>query len=332
LPRGGDSVVAHGRVSVYESKGQYQLIVDNIAPEGIGILQLQFEEMRRRLEAEGLFRAERKRPIPSMPATIGVITSPSGAVWHDIQNIIRRRFPLTRLLLAPSVVQGPDAPVALVAALDALQRDASVDVIVVARGGGSPEDLACFNDERLARALYASRIPVISAVGHETDVTIADLVADVRAPTPSAAAELAVPDRSELRDTVHGLTALARAEVHEKSSTSREPLLNSLSRIARRSPLPLLDRYRQDIDGLVTRTQELVGRGISTRRERTDTLNVLSAHLNPQAVLQRGYAIVATQDNPPQRVSSASAARAAQSLTLAFSDGTVSVLPRDERR
>lgn len=183
-PENGDAILAHGRVSVYEAGGQYQLYVDLIQPEGTGLLHLQFEELRRRLEMEGLFDPSRKRPLPRLPRRIGVVTSPTGAVWHDIQTVLRRRYPLAELVLAPAQVQGDDAPPTIIRALEALQLDGNVDVIIIARGGGSMEDLWCFNDEALARAVFASRIPVISAVGHETDFTICDFVADVRARPP----------------------------------------------------------------------------------------------------------------------------------------------------
>ncbi|MGH9174244.1 MAG: exodeoxyribonuclease VII large subunit, partial [Vicinamibacterales bacterium] len=211
LPRNGDAVLAHGRVAIYEARGQYQLIVDNVAPEGIGILQLQFEETKRRLAADGLFADERKRPLPEIPAVIGVVTSAHGAVWHDIQTVVARRFPLAELILAPSAVQGPDAPDELIAGLEALQEHGRCDVIIIGRGGGAAEDLAAFNDERLARAIYACRAPVVSAVGHETDSCIADLVADVRAPTPSAAAELCVPNGRDVLAAAGFLVSQSRS-------------------------------------------------------------------------------------------------------------------------
>src|SRR5512136_2978956 len=197
----GGQILAHGKVSVYEPRGSYQLYVDRVQPQGLGDLHAQFELLKARLEAEGLFAPERKRPLPEFPHRIGLVTSPTGAVIRDICNVLARRWPLVEVVLAPTQVQGEDAPPQIVAALDALYRRDDlahiVDVIIVARGGGSLEDLWAFNDERVARKIAESPVPVVSGVGHETDFTIADFVADVRAPTPSAAAELITPDRAE---------------------------------------------------------------------------------------------------------------------------------------
>ena len=166
IPGNGDAVVVHGNVSVYEANGQYQLYADLVQPEGTGLLQLQFEELRHRLETEGLFDSSRKRPLPAYPRFIGVVTSPTGAVWHDIQTVLRRRYPLCYLILAPALVQGEEAPTAVIRAINRLHDDCRADVIVIARGGGSIEDLWCFNDERVARAVFASPTPVVSAIGH----------------------------------------------------------------------------------------------------------------------------------------------------------------------
>lgn len=324
-PRSGESVLAHGHVSVYESRGAYQLIVDNVAPEGVGILQLQFEEMRRRLEAEGLFRPERKRPLPLFPTVIGVVTSPAGAVWHDIQTIAARRYPLVELRLAPSIVQGPDAPTALCAALTTLNDESDVDIIILARGGGSPEDLACFNDERLARTIFASRAPVVSAVGHETDVSIADLVADVRVATPSAAAEICLPDQAELREALLMLTAAARSATLQRVGLARESLMHQQQRVVRRDPQRTIDRFRQDVDWLATRSSNATHERLESRRQRVLNLAEASRHLDPRAILARGYAFVATASTSGSRVTSASDARLAGDLSLAFADGSVDV-------
>ncbi|MBN1545653.1 MAG: exodeoxyribonuclease VII large subunit, partial [Syntrophaceae bacterium] len=198
----GLSVVCRGRISVYASRGEYQIIIDTIEPKGTGALQKAFEQLKARLEQEGLFAAAQKKKIPFLPNRIGVITSPTGAVIRDILHITKRRFPSTAVLIAPVRVQGAEAPLEIVRAIIDMAAVGNVDVLILARGGGSLEDLAPFNDERVARAIFASPIPVISAVGHETDYTIADFVADLRAPTPSAAAELAVPQKEELARSV----------------------------------------------------------------------------------------------------------------------------------
>src|SRR5919201_1753792 len=196
-PRDGDQVVAHGRVSIYEQRGEYQMYVTVVHPAGAGLLNLRFEELRARLEREGLFDPARKRPLPRFPRRVGVVTSPSGAGFHDVVNVLSRRFPAVEIVLAPTPVQGEEAAPLIAFGLEALNQFAEPDAILVVRGGGSLEDLWAFNEEIVARAIYGSRAPVISGVGHETDLTIADLAADLRAPTPSAAAELVVPDWRE---------------------------------------------------------------------------------------------------------------------------------------
>ena len=198
-PESGMRVIVRGRIGVFERDGVYQLYAEDMQPDGTGALALAFEQLRRRLEAEGLFRAERKKTLPPFPATIGVITSPTGAARRDIENVLGRRFPAANILFAPVLVQGENAPEQLAAAVARMNRDGRADVIIIGRGGGSAEELWAFNDERVVRAVAASEIPVISAVGHETDVTLCDFAADRRAPTPSAAAELAVPEMRTLQ-------------------------------------------------------------------------------------------------------------------------------------
>ena len=202
IPQNGDAVLVHGAVSVYEVNGVYQLYADRIRPLGVGNLYQQFEELKARLTDEGLFDEARKRPIPDFPHQIGVVTSPEAAAFQDVQNVLRRRYPLVEVILSPCQVQGEAAPAQIVRAIERLNQYSQVDVILVCRGGGSIEDLWAFNDERVARAMVASRIPVVSGVGHETDFTIADFAADLRAPTPSAAAELMTPNIDDLRDDV----------------------------------------------------------------------------------------------------------------------------------
>lgn len=201
-PKVGDQIVAHGSVTIYDRTSKYQLKADVVQPAGVGILQLQLEQLRQRLEAEGLFDPSRKRALPLFPRRIGVVTSATGAVWHDIQHVIARRYPLAELILSPAAVQGAAAAASMIEALAAINDSGNVDLIILARGGGSIEDLWSFNDEQLIRAIFSSRSPVVSAVGHETDITLADYVADLRAPTPSAAAEMVVPDIRELEALV----------------------------------------------------------------------------------------------------------------------------------
>ncbi|MCK4965058.1 MAG: exodeoxyribonuclease VII large subunit, partial [Dehalococcoidia bacterium] len=202
----GSAAVAHGRISIYEVSGALQFYVDVVQPEGVGVLQLEFERLKAKLADEGLFEPARKRALPSFPRRIGVITSPDSAALHDIINIISRRYPLVELVLAPTQVQGNAAAPGIVQAFDAINRTEEIDLVILARGGGSLEELWAFNEEKVARAIYASRAPVISGIGHDTDFTIADFVADKRAPTPSAAAELAVPQRAELEARLQSLS------------------------------------------------------------------------------------------------------------------------------
>ena len=248
LPDDGDAVLAHGRIGVYEASGQYQLYIDLIQPDGVGLLAAQFERLRMQLELEGLFDEARKRPLPVAPRCIGVVTSASGAVWHDIQTVVARRYPMTTLLLAPASVQGVTAPMEIVRAIGDLQADGRAEVIIVGRGGGSAEDLAAFNDESVVRAIFACRVPVVSAVGHETDMTLADLVADVRAPTPSAAAELCTPDseavRDDLRAAARALSALMRDDLEQRAN-DLDAVLRGLHRV---SPTLRAEQLRQKID------------------------------------------------------------------------------------
>ncbi|MCH8192047.1 MAG: exodeoxyribonuclease VII large subunit, partial [Chloroflexi bacterium] len=212
----GVKVTAHGRISIYSVRGELQYVADLVQPEGVGELHMKFLQLKAKLEEEGLFDSSRKRPLPSYPKRIAVVTSRTGAVFHDIQTVLSRRYPLVELVLVHTLVQGDQAPGGIVSALKTVNQEPGIDVVVVARGGGSLEELWAFNDEAVARAIYASRVPVVSAVGHETDETIADYVADVRAPTPSAAAELVTPDRVELQRRILDLQAAARGSLAER--------------------------------------------------------------------------------------------------------------------
>ncbi len=289
--RDGEAVLAHGRISVYEAGGNYQFYVDNLEPLGQGALYAEFERIKARLAAAGLFDAVLKQPLPQFPRAIGVVTSPAGAALRDILNVLRRRFPLAQVIVAPTPVQGEDAPPQIVAALQAISRQ-PVDVVILARGGGSLEDLWAFNDERVARAIAACPVPVITGVGHEVDFTIADFVADVRAPTPSAAAEIATPDRAELaRLVLSQQTALVEA-TGQMVASARSRLKNSEWALARLSPQAQLDNFRQQVDTLLGRADRTVQHFLSLQRERLKTLAAQLATLNPTATLTRGYAIV----------------------------------------
>ncbi|MEJ2555916.1 MAG: exodeoxyribonuclease VII large subunit [Anaerolineae bacterium] len=293
LPAGdGEAVLAHGYISVYEPNGQYQFYVDELEPVGLGALQAQFEQLKARLAQEGLFDEARKQPLPRFPRRIGVVTSPAGAALRDILNVLRRRYPLAEVLLSPTLVQGEDAPLQIVSALQALSEVKDVDVIVLARGGGSLEDLWAFNDERVARAVAASSIPVVCGVGHETDVTIADFVADLRAPTPSAAAELVTPDRDELARRLQSFRAQLAAGVGEAITRRRRMLAGEMRALRRLSPQTWIDRRRQRVDDLSRIAQTTIAHRLALGRERLNGLSLRLSALDPQATLARGYAIV----------------------------------------
>ncbi len=297
LPDDGDAILAHGRIGIYEATGQYQLYIDLIQPDGVGLLAAQFERLRMQLEREGLFDEARKRPLPVAPRCIGVVTSASGAVWHDIQTVVARRYPLTSLVLAPASVQGGTAPAEIVQSIAALQADGRAEVLIVGRGGGSAEDLAPFNDETVVRAIFACRVPVVSAVGHETDVTLADLVADVRAPTPSAAAELCTPDRAaitgDLRAATRAMTALMRDDLEQRMS-DLDALQRNLQRV---SPALRAEQLRQRIDERTRTMTAHIARVLTIDRERLGARLAALAALNPTAVLERGYALVNDADS-----------------------------------
>ena len=286
----GAKVIAHGRVSIYEARGDLQLVADLIQPEGAGELQLRLERLIARLEREGLFDASRKRPLPAFPKRIGVVTSPTGAVWRDIQTVVSRRYPLVELLLAPAMVQGDAAAATIVEALAALNDADGVDAVIVARGGGSLEDLWPFNEESVARAAFASRAPVVSAVGHETDTTVCDLVADLRAPTPSAAAEMVIPDRAELALRIVGAarTIEARAmERVERGYAAANALRERVDRAA-----PDFDARRVRVDDLLDDARTTLLHRIGMSKSRVDALSIGLAALSPRDTLRRGYAIV----------------------------------------
>jgi exodeoxyribonuclease VII large subunit len=322
LPAPGDLVVAHGSVSLYERDGAVQLYVDSVQPAGQGIAALELERLRQRLEAEGLFDETRKRPLPEAPRYIGVVTSPDGAVWHDIQNVLRRRYPFAHLILSPAHVQGERAPASLVAALQALQTDARSEVIIVARGGGAAEDLAAFNDEAVVRAIFASHAPVISGVGHETDWTLADLAADLRAPTPSAAAEVSTPSVADIALRIDEarlqLVREAGALLADRSSDLRH-LTRSLHRA---NPARQIDNQQQRVTQLVQRAGWSQRSALDQAQARVELQAGLLRSLSPTGVLRRGYAAVSLATSGQPVVSSRQAPRG-HLLHLQLADGAL---------
>lgn len=321
-PADGMRVIVHGRISVYGASGQYQLYADEMQPDGAGSLALRYEQLKRKLEDEGLFDASRKKPLPLYPRRIGVITSPTGAAVHDMINVLGRRFPLAQMILFPSQVQGAEAPAQLMAGLEFFSVTDLVDVIILGRGGGSAEDLWAFNDEALARAVAACPIPVISAVGHESDFTICDFVADQRAPTPSAAAELAVPDRRELLAQLEAMGERMQARMAGSIQQGRCYLDQLASARAFGRPVSLIEPYHLLLD----QKEQLLERSIEARlEERRQTLAKDAARLealSPLAVLSRGYAAVS--DREGHALTRAEGIHIEDTITIRFSDGLVS--------
>jgi len=289
----GAEILVHGRVGLYEARGEYQLYADQIeAVGGLGDLHLRFEALKAKLDAEGLFDPGRKRPIPFFPAQIGVVTSATAAAWHDINNVLKRRFPLAEVVLSPTLVQGAEAPAQITRALQKLNRRADVDVIIVARGGGSLEDLWCFNDEAVARAVAASRIPVISGIGHEIDFTIVDFVADLRAPTPSAAAELATPNRDDLLLDIDRLRRGLTSSMVDLLADNERDLRRLQSALGYITPLKTVQLALRRVDDKrvqLARAQRLQLQQMSERL--LHTAKALEA-ANPRNILARGYAMV----------------------------------------
>ncbi|HEV7215857.1 MAG TPA: exodeoxyribonuclease VII large subunit [Chloroflexota bacterium] len=292
LPEAGSEVLAHGRIDVYESAGAYQFYVDLLERQGIGVLYAQFEALKRRLEAEGLFAEERKRPLPERPKRIGLVTSPAGAVLHDVISVLSRRWPHADLIVAPARVQGQEAAAEICRALDCLAQLDGVAVIIIARGGGSIEDLWAFNEEAVARGIAACVVPVISAIGHETDFTIADFVADLRAPTPSAAAELVAPCIEDDRQMLTELTARL-ANAADAGLEEHRQRLNSLrGRLATRAPLVQIRRERQQLDEIDGGLRYRLQTRLAADRRRLHSVRRQLDLLDPLGTLQRGYAIV----------------------------------------
>ena len=291
LPRDGEAVEAHGHVSLYETGGQYQLYVDTLRPSGQGELFAEYLRLKAKLEAEGLFAPERKRPIPRWPGRIAVVTSPIGAAWRDVQNVLARRFPLSELLLAPTPVQGEDAPGKICAALRSADR-ARADVILLVRGGGSIEDLWAFNDEQVVRAVAALHTPSITGVGHETDFTLVDFAADLRAPTPSAAAELASPNQEELKEDVFRLGQRLDSCMEEIVIEKRNLLLSLEARFRSASPLGRLQNIRQSVDDYSRRADTSIHGRLALNRTRLDGMIRILQGVGPAQVLDRGYALV----------------------------------------
>jgi exodeoxyribonuclease VII large subunit len=295
-PEHGTQVLARGRISIYPPGSVYQLQIEEILPAGLGDLHARFEELRERLKAEGLFQPERKRSLPAFPRLLGLVTSPQAAALSDVLQVLRRRYPLVRVLLAPVLVQGDMAPPQIVAALQALDARDEVDAILLVRGGGSLEELWAFNDERVARAIAACRHPVVSGVGHETDFTIADFAADVRASTPTAAAELAVPDQAELRRRIRLYAGQVEDQALRRLAEARRALERQESNLQRLSPQAQVETGRQRLDELVRRSGQALLHDLALKKAAVERAQAQLVALSPRATLERGYAIVRRED------------------------------------
>ncbi|MGD8807833.1 MAG: exodeoxyribonuclease VII large subunit, partial [Chloroflexota bacterium] len=295
-PDDGDSIIASGRVSVYEAGGVYQLYADSLEPAGRGALALAFERLKRDLAAEGLFAPEHKKSIPVLPVKIGIVTSIDAAALRDVLNVLGRRWPLLQVLVAPTLVQGQDAPRQIVQALQWLDGRHDIDTIILTRGGGSIEDLWPFNDEHVARAIYAADHPIIVGVGHETDFTISDFVADLRAPTPSAAAELAVPDSAEVRAAIAEMAQAAASAMRSSLAWRSNTVVGLMRALGHLSPIKQLESGRQRTDWLAGRLDKAMFQYLVGLKSRLMVSRAAMEGLGPMATLRRGYAIVRNED------------------------------------
>jgi len=326
VPRNGDAVTARGRLGVYERDGVYQLYVEALTTSGVGDLYAELERLKQRLAGEGLFDEDLKRPLPDFPRRLGVVTSPSTAAFQDILNVLRRRYPLVEVILAPTLVQGEDAPRQIVRAIQILNSleqygETNPDVILVARGGGSIEELWAFNDERVVRAIAASNIPVVSGVGHEIDFTLADFVADVRAPTPSAAAEIITPDINDLRLQNDALSARLDELMQDRLDVARADLTNLQRALRLLSPATQAQQARRRIGELAIRLNSAAQSHTELARVRVEGLSGRLDTVSPLATLQRGYAIVSRSADGAV-VRSVNNVQPGDALTVRVSDGT----------
>lgn len=319
-PEDGMKVIMRAQVTVYEPMGQYQLRVEDMQPDGVGVLALKLEQLKKQLSAEGLFDPAHKKSIPPFPNRIGVITSPTGAALRDMLDILTRRFPCVQVVLAPVLVQGDEAPAQLIRAINTFSRTHAADVVIIGRGGGSMEDLWAFNDEGLARAIYACEVPVISAVGHETDTTICDFVSDLRAPTPSAAAELAVPNRVELAENIHAMFRQVQNALTSRTAARGDELDQLIQLLLARSPMPRVESGMELVDSLSVRAEQALSRTADSAESRSRELFSKVEALNPVAVLNRGFAHIKSSDRTVRRVEDVACG---DLLDITLSDGTI---------
>ena len=326
-PENGMAVIIRGSVSLYERDGSYQLYCYDMQPEGKGGLQLAYEQLLAKLKGEGLFDEERKRPLPKYPEKIGLITSDTGAALHDMLNILSRRYPPAGLILYPALVQGKDAPKSLIKALDYFNRNDSCDVIIIGRGGGSLEDLWAFNDEQLVRAVAASKIPVISAVGHETDVTLCDFAADLRAPTPSAAAELAVPDGAALLNRLNQKEQELSNLIQYKLFAARQYFDSVMNREALKNSQFYLNGRRQELENLQSAIETDMNHRMKSLQDKLAAVSAQIALQNPWNQLQKGWTITEHADG--KRISSVENAKVGDSIVTIVADGKITSIVQE---
>ena len=318
----GDQLAIHGGLSIYPRSGSLQLVVDLIRPAGLGAAWLERELLRQRLEDEGLFDERRKRPLPAWPRVIGVVTSPHGAAWHDIQTVVRRRYPLATLILSPAQVQGDGAAESIVAAISAFQ-DVRVDVVIVARGGGANDDLAAFDDERVVRAVFAATAPVIAGVGHATDRTLTEDVADAAAPTPSAAAEICVPSAAHLAEQLQSLESRLAWALATQKAEAVAASRALVQRLAAHDPLSTIHEHQRAVVDAGARLRQAQRRQLDARRLEAASACALLGALNPAAVLGRGYAALQRGDTR-QPVYSIAQVERGDTVLAVLADGTLS--------
>ena len=317
-PEEGMKVIARGRVSVYEATGQYQLYIEDMQPDGIGALNLAYEQLKKKLSSEGLFSEDIKKPIPAYPTRIGVITSPTGAAVQDILNILGRRYPIAEVVFCPVLVQGENASAQLIDAVERFNKANAADVIIIGRGGGSIEDLWAFNDEKLARTIAESDIPIISAVGHETDFTICDFVADLRAPTPSAAAELATPNMAELLSYFKSVKDSLPAIMQRRIDFEKQELDNLASSKVLLSPEEFINIRKNELDVISADMIKAFKAILSENQREFAALSAKLDALSPLSVLSRGYSII---QNKNKVIKSAEELNIGQNITVKLSDG-----------
>ena len=316
----GLKIIVKGKISLFERDGTYQFYISEMKESGAGELSAAYEELKRKLEAQGLFDENHKKPLPKYPKTVGVVTSATGAAFQDICNVLTRRWPSIKIVLSPAQVQGADAPATIIEAIEKLDASGLADVIIAGRGGGSIEDLWCFNDEGVARAIYNCKTPIVSGVGHEPDFTIADYVADLRAPTPSAAAEIVVPDKLEELQRLNNLLSRARILVNGRIGSQRTKLAQLMSRNVMQGPTAFINERRLILDGLVDKLNSNEQRIVSNKRNAfAVSISKLDA-FSPLKVLSRGYSIT---EGPNGIVKSVNDVKAGDSINIRLPDGSI---------